>query len=63
MLIFFYNHFLFQLSNFVQELDWEVELAIVVGKLARDVPASRAMEHVLGYTVAHDVSARDWQLR
>ncbi len=63
MLIFFYNHFLFQLSNFVQELDWEVELAIVVGKLARDVPASKAMDHVLGYTVAHDVSARDWQLR
>ena len=56
-------HFVPQCLFLFQELDWEVELAIVVGKLARDVPASRAMEHVLGYTVAHDVSARDWQLR
>jgi 5-carboxymethyl-2-hydroxymuconate isomerase len=39
-------------------VDWEVELAVVVGRRARRVPAGRALEHVLGYTVANDVSAR-----
>lgn len=47
----------------VKELDWEVELAIVIGKEGRRVPRERAMEYVAGYTVAHDVSARDWQLK
>jgi 2-keto-4-pentenoate hydratase/2-oxohepta-3-ene-1,7-dioic acid hydratase in catechol pathway len=47
----------------VKELDWEVELAVVIGKTARRVPAERAMEYVAGFTVAHDVSARDWQLK
>ena len=45
------------------ELDWEVELAAVVGRRGRDIPESSAMSHVLGFTVAHDVSARDWQLK
>ena len=48
---------------FVKELDWEVEMAIVIGKAGRDIPESEAMKHVFGYTVAHDVSARDWQLK
>ncbi|ROR32798.1 fumarylacetoacetate hydrolase family protein [Inmirania thermothiophila] len=43
------------------EVDYEVELAVVIGRAARDVPAERALEHVLGYTVANDVSARRWQ--
>lgn len=47
----------------VQELDFEVELAIVIGKTAKRVKAANAMEYVFGYTVAHDVSARDWQLK
>lgn len=42
-------------------VDWEVELAAVVGRRMRDVPAERALEHVLGYTVGNDVSARDVQ--
>ena len=46
-----------------QELDFEVELAIVVGKGGHRIPVERAMEHVAGFTVAHDVSARDWQLK
>lgn len=46
-----------------KELDWEVELAIVIGKLGRNIPETEAMDYVLGYTVAHDVSARDWQLK
>ncbi|RUS72768.1 hypothetical protein EGW08_019468 [Elysia chlorotica] len=45
-----------------EELDWEVELVIVVGKEAKNVPETEAMKYVFGYTVAHDVSARDWQL-
>lgn len=48
--------------TFTSKLDWEVELAIVIGKAGKHIPEESAMEHVLGYTVAHDVSARDWQL-
>ncbi|TVQ86371.1 MAG: FAA hydrolase family protein [Chromatiaceae bacterium] len=43
------------------EVDYEAELAVVIGRQARDVPAARALEHVLGYTCANDVSARRWQ--
>lgn len=45
------------------ELDFEVELTIVIGKAARRVPLAEALDYVAGYTVAHDVSARDLQLR
>jgi 2-keto-4-pentenoate hydratase/2-oxohepta-3-ene-1,7-dioic acid hydratase in catechol pathway len=41
------------------EVDYEAELAVVIGKTARHVSESRALEYVLGYTCAHDVSARD----
>ncbi|WP_457939837.1 fumarylacetoacetate hydrolase family protein [Mesorhizobium sp. 10J20-29] len=41
--------------------DWEVELAFVIGKTARNVPESRAMEHVAGYAILNDVSERAWQ--
>jgi 2-keto-4-pentenoate hydratase/2-oxohepta-3-ene-1,7-dioic acid hydratase in catechol pathway len=46
-----------------QEVDYEAELVIVVGKGGRYVRAEQAAEHVAGYTVGHDVSARDWQLK
>ncbi|NWY97035.1 FAHD2 protein, partial [Loxia curvirostra] len=46
-----------------QELDWEVELAAVIGKRGRHIEEAAALEHVLGFTVANDVSARDWQMR
>lgn len=39
-------------------LDWEVELAVVIGSTARNVPAADALGHVAGYTVANDLSAR-----
>lgn len=42
-------------------LDLEVELGVVIGRKARRVPKERAMEHVAGYVVVNDVSARDWQ--
>merc|ERR1711988_206769 len=46
----------------VKKLDFEVELCIVVGKTAKRVSKEDAMDYVAGFTVAHDVSARDWQL-
>jgi 2-keto-4-pentenoate hydratase/2-oxohepta-3-ene-1,7-dioic acid hydratase in catechol pathway len=42
-------------------VDHEVELAVVIGRLCSDVPAERARDVILGYTVANDVSARDLQ--
>jgi 5-carboxymethyl-2-hydroxymuconate isomerase len=44
-----------------QSVDWEAELGVVVGTRMRNVPADRALEHVFGYTVVNDVSARDAQ--
>ncbi|XP_035145995.1 oxaloacetate tautomerase FAHD2B, mitochondrial [Callithrix jacchus] len=46
-----------------QEVDWEVELAVVIGKKGKHIKATDAMAHVAGFTVAHDVSARDWLTR
>ncbi len=45
------------------ELDWEVELAIVIGRRCRRVAVDRAHEVVAGYTICNDVSVRDWQRR
>ena len=42
-------------------LDLEVELGVVIGRRARRVPAADAMDHVAGYVVVNDISARDWQ--
>eukprot|EP00939_MAST-03C_sp_MAST-3C-sp1_P003441 g3441.t1 len=52
-----------ELCPIVKELDFEVELVIVVGVGGRHIPKDKAMRHVFGYTVAHDVSARHWQLK
>lgn len=46
-----------------ERVDWEVELAVVFGRRARNVSSTAALEHVFGYTVANDVSARDLQFR
>lgn len=45
------------------EIDWEVELALVVGRAGRRIPEDWAMEHIAGYTVMNDVSMRDFQWR
>jgi 2-keto-4-pentenoate hydratase/2-oxohepta-3-ene-1,7-dioic acid hydratase in catechol pathway len=45
------------------EVDYECELAVVIGKRCRNASRTNALEHVLGYTCANDVSARDWQKR
>lgn len=42
-----------------QQLDWEVELAVIIGKKATKVSEDNALSHVFGYTVMNDVSARD----
>ncbi|MEM9025458.1 MAG: fumarylacetoacetate hydrolase family protein [Verrucomicrobiota bacterium] len=43
------------------KVDYEGELAVVIGRAAKNVNKSEALSYVLGYTVANDVSARDWQ--
>lgn len=48
-------------ERLTKEVDFEVELAVVIGTTARDVPRERALEHVFGYTVLNDISARDMQ--
>jgi 2-keto-4-pentenoate hydratase/2-oxohepta-3-ene-1,7-dioic acid hydratase in catechol pathway len=42
-------------------VDYEAELAVVIGRQAKNVSPAEAMDYVLGYTCANDVSARDWQ--
>lgn len=46
-----------------EAIDYEAELTIVIGRGGRGIPAARAMEHVWGYTIINDVTARDWQQR
>lgn len=42
-----------------QQLDWEVELAVIIGKKGKYVAKENALDHVFGYTVINDISARD----
>ena len=42
-------------------MDYEVELGVVIGRTARDIPAKAAFDHIFGYTIVNDVSARDIQ--
>ncbi len=44
-------------------IDYEAELAIVIGKMGKGITADNAMDHVWGYTIVNDVTARDWQSR
>jgi 2-keto-4-pentenoate hydratase/2-oxohepta-3-ene-1,7-dioic acid hydratase in catechol pathway len=48
-----------KLPDYSQMVDWEAELAAVIGRAARNVAPERALDHVAGYTVANDLSARD----
>jgi 2-keto-4-pentenoate hydratase/2-oxohepta-3-ene-1,7-dioic acid hydratase in catechol pathway len=48
-------------ETFSSEVDYEVELGIVIGKRGANIPESQALEYVCGYTVVNDVSARDQQ--
>jgi len=46
-----------------RRVDYEAELVVVMGRRGRDIERLRALDHVAGYTVGNDVSARDWQLK
>jgi len=49
--------------SFVKELDYEVELAIIIGKRGKNISVSQASEHIFGYTIFNDISARDIQFK
>jgi 2-keto-4-pentenoate hydratase/2-oxohepta-3-ene-1,7-dioic acid hydratase in catechol pathway len=46
-----------------EEVDYECELAVIIKRAAKNVSREHALDYVLGYTCANDVSARDWQIR
>ena len=46
-----------------EQIDWEVELAVIIGKSGRNIPEVQALDYVFGYTVVNDISARDLQRR
>jgi 2-keto-4-pentenoate hydratase/2-oxohepta-3-ene-1,7-dioic acid hydratase in catechol pathway len=45
------------------EVDYECELAVVIGRAGKNISRQNALDHVLGYTCCNDVSARDWQIK
>jgi 2-keto-4-pentenoate hydratase/2-oxohepta-3-ene-1,7-dioic acid hydratase in catechol pathway len=49
--------------SFVKQLDYEAELAIIIGRKAKNIPVSQAESHIFGYTILNDVSARDIQFK
>jgi len=52
-----------EIPPITDEVDYEAELAVVIGDRCKDVQAGAALDHVYGYSIMHDVSARDYQLR
>jgi 2-keto-4-pentenoate hydratase/2-oxohepta-3-ene-1,7-dioic acid hydratase in catechol pathway len=48
-----------KISGYSEQMDWEVELAAVIGRTASNVPRDKALSYVAGYTIANDLSARD----
>jgi len=52
-----------RLGGISSEVDYEAELAVIIGKTAKSVPEENAYDHVAGYSIFHDVSARDLQMR
>jgi len=51
------------LPEYSKMVDWEAELAVVIGRPAKNVPVDKALDYVAGYTVANDLSARDFATR
>jgi 2-keto-4-pentenoate hydratase/2-oxohepta-3-ene-1,7-dioic acid hydratase in catechol pathway len=49
--------------QFVKQLDYEAELAIVIGKKGKNIPVEKAGQYIFGYTILNDVSARDIQFK
>ncbi|XP_044753385.1 fumarylacetoacetate hydrolase domain-containing protein 2A-like [Coccinella septempunctata] len=52
-----------ELPKISQKVDWEVELAIIIGKKGKNLKPDQAQDVIFGFTVAQDISARDWQKR
>jgi len=50
-------------KSITSEVDWEAELAVIIGKQGKDIPEDKAFDYVFGYTCANDVSARDLQIK
>jgi 2-keto-4-pentenoate hydratase/2-oxohepta-3-ene-1,7-dioic acid hydratase in catechol pathway len=50
------------LPSVSHKVDFEAELVLVIGKGGKNIPREKAMAHIVGLTVGHDVSARDWQI-
>jgi 2-keto-4-pentenoate hydratase/2-oxohepta-3-ene-1,7-dioic acid hydratase in catechol pathway len=48
-----------QITGLSRTMDWEIELAAVIGRAAKNVPLARALDYIAGYTIANDLSARD----
>jgi 2-keto-4-pentenoate hydratase/2-oxohepta-3-ene-1,7-dioic acid hydratase in catechol pathway len=51
------------LTSETKELDYEVELAIVIGRDGKNIKQEDAISYVGGYTIVNDISARDWQMK
>jgi acylpyruvate hydrolase len=52
-----------QVPRVSDQVDWEAELAVIIGKGGKHISRERALGHVAGYAIFNDVSVRDWQLR
>jgi 2-keto-4-pentenoate hydratase/2-oxohepta-3-ene-1,7-dioic acid hydratase in catechol pathway len=52
-----------KLPSWSQKVDYEAEVAFVIGSRAKDVPEERALDHIAGYTLLNDLSARDYQFK
>lgn len=52
-----------KLPDFSQKVDYEAEVAFVIGVRAKDVPKAEALGHIAGYMLLNDLSARDWQFK
>jgi len=52
-----------QLPSYSKMIDWEAELAVVIGRVAKNIPLEKALDYVAGYTIANDLSLRDQAIR
>jgi 2-keto-4-pentenoate hydratase/2-oxohepta-3-ene-1,7-dioic acid hydratase in catechol pathway len=51
------------LPSYSAKVDWEIELAVIIGRTASRISAEHALDYVAGYTIANDLSARDFVVR
>ena len=51
-----------EIPNYSKKLDWEVELGLVIGKEAKNIPENNSQDYILGYCLVNDISEREWQI-